>query len=477
MGALEMGAQRCAEDRIERDHLGEVSIPAGSLWGVNTYRALENFTAGSEKLGEYPILVAALAAVKQAAAQTNADLKLLSPSVSSAIIGSCEEIRAGSHLDQFPIEMLQGGAGTSTNMNVNEVIANLALIRLGAQPGEYHVVGPNEHVNLGQSTNDVYPAALKLAVLEYGLALIRGIQHLQAAFGRKAVQFAGQVKVGRTQLQDAVLMTLGQEFGAYAESMREEVTSMTRALAGMREHHLGGTAIGTGVNADPRYGELVTRHLRDITGVDTSTAPDLIEATQDVGSFVTVSGALKRVAIKLSKCCNDLRLLSSGPRAGLNEVTLPPRQAGSSIMPGKVNPVIPELVNQIAFDVVGADTTITLAAEAGQLQLNAFEPVIGYSLLKGLARVERGCVILADRCIDGIEANSERLNLMVEASLAPATLLSRVIGYRAAAEIAQHALMTGSSVRDVALDRAVLSSAELDDVIGSAALNNSTGIR
>ena len=367
--------------------------------------------------------------------------------------------------DQFVVDVIQGGAGTSTNMNANEVIANRALEILGHAKGEYAHLHPNEHVNMSQSTNDVYPTALKLATYVGIFRLVDAMAYLRRAFERKAEEFADVLKMGRTQLQDAVPMTLGQEFSTYAVMLGEDEERLKEAALLIREMNLGATAIGTGINAHPDYAPLVCRRLAEISGVPVVTAPNLIEATQDCGSFVQLSGVLKRVAVKLSKTCNDLRLLSSGPRAGFGEINLPPRQAGSSIMPGKVNPVIPEVVNQIAFEVIGNDMTVTFAAEAGQLQLNAFEPIIAHSLFKSVLHLRKGCKALADYCIDDITANRESLRASVERSIGIVTALNPYIGYANATEIAAEAHLSGRGVAEIVLERKLMSPAQLADVL------------
>src|SRR5208282_2638029 len=352
--------------RVEHDLLGERQVPAGAYFGVHTLRAFENFPITGNPISIYPDLIRALACIKQAAALANQELGLLDQDRTDAIVKACEEIRAGELHDQFVVDVIQGGAGTSTNMNANEVIANLALERMGHQRGEYQFLHPNEHVNMSQSTNDVYPTALKVATYFSIFRLIDAMSVLRRGFETKAEEFCDVLKMGRTQLQDAVPMTLGQEFSTYAVMLGEDEERLKEASLLIREINLGATAIGTGINAHPQYASLVCQRLREITGIPLITSPNLIEATQDCGGFVQLSGVLKRVAVKLSKTCNDLRLLSSGPRAGLGEINLPPVQAGSSIMPGKVNPVIPEVVNQIAFEVIGNDVTVSFAAEAGQ---------------------------------------------------------------------------------------------------------------
>ncbi len=452
-------------ERLEHDLLGERAVPASVYYGVHTLRAIENFPISGTPIAVYPELIKALAAIKQAAAQTNLQLGLLDASHAAAIISACQEIRGGALHAHFVVDVIQGGAGTSTNMNANEVIANRALEILGHARGDYAQLHPNEHVNMSQSTNDVYPTALKLAGYVGVQQLIAAMQVLRDAFGDKAREFADVLKMGRTQLQDAVPMTLGQEFSTYEEMLSEDIARLREASLLICEINLGATAIGTGINAHPEYAGLVRQHLASITGIPVLTAPNLVEATQDCGSFVQLSGVLKRVAVKLSKVCNDLRLLASGPRAGLGEINLPPMQAGSSIMPGKVNPVIPEVVNQIAFEVIGNDVTISFAAEAGQLQLNAFEPIIAHSLFKSVAHLRAGCLTLAERCVRGISANREQLRRSVENSIGLVTALNPYIGYANATEIAQEALLSGASVYDLVLARGLLSRAQLDEIL------------
>jgi len=451
--------------RTEHDLIGDRAVPADAYSGVHTLRALENFPISGTAISIYPDLVAALACVKQAAAIANAELGLLDERRAHAIRLACEEVREGRLLEQFVVDVIQGGAGTSTNMNANEVIANRALERLGHEKGEYQYLHPLDHVNLSQSTNDVYPTAVKLA-LQFGIKrLVLELSHLRKSFEAKAREFGNVLKVGRTQLQDAVPMTLGQEFSTYAVMLGEDEQRLAEAATLIREINLGATAIGTGINAHPDYAALVTRRLSEISGVAFVVSPNLVEATQDAGAFVQLSGVLKRVAVKLSKTCNDLRLLSSGPRAGLGEITLPAVQAGSSIMPGKVNPVIPEVVNQIAFEVVGNDITVTLAAEAGQLQLNAFEPIIAHSLFKSLAHLAAGCRTLADRCINGIRANSARARQLLDDSTALVTALNPFIGYARASEIAQEALRTNARVYDLVLAKGYMTREQLDEIL------------
>jgi aspartate ammonia-lyase len=451
--------------RFEHDLLGDREVPADAYYGIHTLRAVENFPITGQTVATRPDLICALACIKEAAALTNAELGLLDPARRDAIVGTCREIRAGALHDQFVVDLMQGGAGTSTNMNANEVIANRALELMGHDRGDYARLHPNEHVNLGQSTNDVYPTALKIASW-FGISrLLDAMAVLRSAFEAKAAEFADVLKMGRTQLQDAVPMTLGQEFGTYARMLAEDEARLSEAAQLIREINLGATAIGTGITAHPGYAALVRSRLAEITGIDLITAPDLVEATQDCGAFVQISGVLKRIAVKLSKTCNDLRLLSSGPRAGLNEINLPARQAGSSIMPGKVNPVIPEVVNQVAFEVIGNDVTITFAAEAGQLQLNAFEPVIAYSLFRSLAHLHAACLTLEANCVRGITANHDRLRESVEQSIGIVTALNPYIGYGNATEVALEAHRTGRGVYDLVLDRRLMPKTQLDAVL------------
>src|SRR5258705_7796148 len=393
--------------RIEHDLLGDRAVPADAYYGIHTLRALENFPISGTPISIYPDLIEALACVKQAAAIANSELGLLDDKRALAIRLACEEIREGKLHDEFVVDVIQGGAGTSTNMNANEVICNRALEILGHPKGEYQQLHPLDHVNLSQSTNDVYPTAIKLALIFGIRRLLVEMSSLRKAFEAKAAEFESVLKVGRTQLQDAVPMTLGQEFSTYAVMLGEDEQRLAEAAALVREINLGATAIGTGINAHPDYAPLVTRRLSEVSGADFISAPNLIEATQDAGSFVQLSGVLKRIAVKLSKTCNDLRLLSSGPRAGLGEISLPAVRAGSSIMPGKVNPVIPEVVNQIAFEVIGNDITVTMAAEAGQPQLHAFEAIHAHSLFKSLYHLAAGCRTLTDRCLGGSPANRD----------------------------------------------------------------------
>ncbi len=460
-----------ATTRTEHDLLGDLEVPQDRYYGVHTVRASENFPITGITLQMYPIFITALADVKQAAAQANRAIGALEPAKADAIIAATQDIRAGALHDQFIVDMIQGGAGTSTNMNVNEVIANRGLEHLGHQRGEYQYLHPLQDVNLGQSTNDVYPTAVNIALDSYIVKLDAALEILHGSFLRKAAEFADVIKMGRTQLQDAVPMTLGQEFAAYGITLAEDRARLQEARLLLHELNLGGTAIGTELNAHPEYREQAIARLREITGIPTLvSALDLVEATSDVGVFVQLSGVLKRVAVKLSKTCNDLRLLSSGPRAGFNEINLPARQAGSSIMPGKVNPVIPEVVNQVAYEVIGNDVTVTMAAEGGQLQLNAFEPIIAHSLFASLDHLAAAAVVLAERCIDGITANRELLRERVANSIGLVTALSPRIGYENATDIAQEALLSGRGVAEIVADRGLLSRAQIDELISPAAI-------
>lgn len=475
--------------RLEHDLLGEREIPQDALYGVQTLRATENFPISDVQLHEFPTLVEALASVKEAAALANCELGLLDKKTCNAIVAACQEIRGAEgsdgllegspslrssnrpsepsarHHEHFIVDMIQGGAGTSTNMNANEVIANRALQILGKSPGDYEVVHPNNHVNLSQSTNDVYPTAIKLAMHSSITDLQAAMGSLAGAFLRKGEEFSPHIKMGRTQLQDAVPMTLGQEFTAFAHTILEDVDRLGEAQALIREINMGATAIGTGINAPRGYAESVRRELSRVTGIPLITAPDLVEATADTGAFVQLSGVLKRCAVKLSKICNDLRLLSSGPRAGLGEINLPAMQPGSSIMPGKVNPVIPEVVNQVCFDVIGGDVTVTMAAEAGQLQLNVFEPIIAYRLLRSMLTMERACKVLQEKCVEGITANPDRMRWFVENSIGIVTALVPAIGYEKSSQIAKEALNTGRGVYDLVLEKQLMSKADLDRLL------------
>jgi aspartate ammonia-lyase len=450
--------------RIEKDFLGEKRIPDDKYYGVQTLRGMENFHITGIPMGSEPYFVKALAYVKKAAALANRDLGVLDARVANAIVGACDRLIAGEMRDQFVTDFIQGGAGTSTNMNANEVIANMALESLGYAKGEYHHVSPNDHVNFGQSTNDVYPTAFRLALILRLTAYMQSLSALSAAFFAKAKEFDRVLKMGRTHLQDAVPMSLGQEFHGWGTTIGEEVHRIAEVRALLHEINLGATAIGTTVTAHPGYPELATRYLSEITGTKFILAGDLIEATSDTGAYVLLSGVLKRTSSKLTKICNDIRLLASGPRCGFNEINLPQMQPGSSIMPGKVNPVMPEVVNQVGFLVIGLDLTVTLAASAGQLQLNVMEPVITYALFTSISAMENAVDSLRVHCIDGITANAERSRDMVLNSLAIVTLLKPVLGYKLCAEIAREGYETGKSLHEIVVhERKLMSQARWDE--------------
>ncbi len=451
------------EMRIEKDSLGELPVPADADYGIHTARAVVNFPITGTKLRDFPELVQSLVMTKKAAALANLELGALKLETGKAIIAACDHLLVENKFKDFVVDMLQGGAGTSTNMNANEVIANVALRLMGKARGDYRSISPNDHVNLSQSTNDVYPTAVRLTMLRCCPELLAAQKALCESLMKKAVDFDPVIKVGRTQLMDAVPMRLGSEFRAFAVTVGEDIDRLREFSSLLREVNLGGTAIGTGINTPAHYPAAVVRCLSEVSGVELKTAGDLIEATSDMGAFVTFSGVLKRIAVKLSKICNDLRLLGSGPRAGLGEIKLPPVQAGSSIMPGKVNPVIPEVVNQIAYQVIGNDLTVTLAAEAGQLQLNAMEPVIVLNILQSMRMLTRGMGVLRERCIDGIEADEDRCRELLDRSLITVTALNPFIGYDAAARIAKLALASGRTIRDVALSEGAMTEAQLDE--------------
>ena len=457
--------------RVETDSLGERRIPADVYWGVHTSRALENFPIAHRPIAVYSTFVEALAMVKLAAARANAEIGALDPRKAELIEQACREILDGKLHDQFVVGIIQGGAGTSTNMNANEVIANRALELGGWQKGDYARIHPIDDVNRSQSTNDTYPTAVKIALSLLLRSLLDELWALRESFSRKGVEFKHVLKVGRTQLQDAVPMTLGQEFHGFATTLAEDYERLKETTWLLAEVNIGATAIGTGITADPRYGAATLGYLRELSGLDLETAPDLIESTSDAGAFMSFSGALKRSAVKLSKICNDLRLLSSGPQAGFGEINLPPMQAGSSIMPGKVNPVIPEVVNQVAFSIIGADATVTAAAEAGQLQLNAFEPVIANFLLQSITWLRQACLTLRINCVDGITANEERLETMVGSNIGVITALTPHIGYAAAAALAKTALLTNRSVADLVVEAGLMPRDQVTKLLSPARLS------
>ena len=444
------------ETRLEHDSLGEIAIPALAYWGVHTARALRNFPITGKPISIYPDLITGYACVKQAAARANAEIGVLSQEHADLIDAACEEIKQGALREEFVVDILQGGAGTSTNMNVNEVIANRALELGGYEKGDYAHLHPLDDVNRSQSTNDTYPTAFKIGLQIALIRLLDELQLLEDAFAAKGHEFAGILKVGRTQLQDAVPMTLGQEFSGFATTLEEDHSDLEAIFPYLREVNLGATAIGTGIASDPKYAEAARRHLSEIMDYELVTARNLVAATSDVGVFLKLSGVLKTSAMKLSKIANDLRLLASGPQAGLNEIHLPAVQAGSSIMPGKVNPVIPESVSQVAFTVAGADLVVTMAAQAGQLQLNAFQPVVAHSLFQSLQWMTMVMATLREQCVVGITANTERLEQMVARSVGVVTALVPIIGYEAAAELAHRGLATGESIVDMVVEKGLM---------------------
>lgn len=453
------------EMRIESDSLGELSVPKDAYYGIQTERAIRNFQISKTKISDYRELIRALGIIKLAAARANYELGTLDKERFEPIEKACIRVMEGDFDDQFPVDMFQGGAGTSTNMNANEVVANVALEICGREKGDYKYISPNDHVNLSQSTNDAYPTALKICLYAKSQILVKHIQMLVDSFRAKGKEFAHIIKMGRTENQDAVPMTLGQEFEAFAENLSEEITRINQMAALFLEINMGATAIGTGINAAKGYAELVTKKLSEICGEVFIKAPNLIEATPDTGSYVIYSSALKRLAVKLSKISSDLRLLSSGPRCGLHEINLPPLQPGSSIMPGKVNPVAPELMNQISFKVIGNDLTVTFAAEAGQLQLNAMEPVIMQSLCESIIYLRNGMDMLREKCINGITANEEVCRNMVYNSIGVITALNPYIGYKNSAMIANEALKTGRGVYDLVLEHKLMDKEALDKAL------------
>jgi aspartate ammonia-lyase len=451
--------------RREHDSLGERELPDHAYFGVQTARAVENFQISGVPLSNFEHFINALAFVKKAAAMANHDLGVLAEPRMKAVCAACDEILAGRLHEQFVVDMFQGGAGTSTNMNANEVIANRGLEILGHAKGEYEHLHPNDDVNCSQSTNDVYPTAIKLAVILSLQDLLGAMGELRQALERKTAEFSGVLKMGRTENQDAVPMTLGQEFGAYGRMIESAAEALRRAATELLDVNMGATAIGTGINSPPGYAERVTELLALVSGLPVRKAENLVEATQDSGCFAQMSGTMKRAAVQISKICNDLRWLSSGPRCGLNEINLPPMQPGSSIMPGKVNPVIPELVNQICYQIIGYDTVISMAAEASELELNMAEPIIAYDLLHGMMILKNACITLTSRCIAGITANADRCRHYVESSIGLVTALNPVLGYEKSAAIAKEALKTGGNVYDLVLEKKWLTQAQLDDLL------------
>tara|TARA_B100001063_G_scaffold87952_1_gene81802 strand:+ start:10325 stop:11722 length:1398 start_codon:yes stop_codon:yes gene_type:complete len=453
------------EYRIEKDFLGDKKIEKDAYYGIQTLRAKENFDITHTDMSLFPTFIKSLAKVKKACALTNFELGDLTDRQRDAIVQACNEIIDGKFHDQFIVDPIQGGAGTSSNMNANEVIANRALEIIGEKRSAYHIIHPNNHINMSQSTNDVYPTAIKLTLHELIYKLKDSLRYLRDIFNEKAIEFKDVLKMGRTQLQDAVPMTLGQEFKTYSVMIDEDIFRLRDAQALLKVVNLGATAIGTGINSKAAYKRKVISNLREVTGVDYETATDLIEATQDTGAFVHISGILKRVAIKISKICNDLRLLSSGPRAGFNEINLPKVQPGSSIMPGKVNPVIPEVVNQVAFEIIGADVTISMACEGGQLQLNVFEPLVAYKLFTSINMMRRSFYTLGEKCIKGITANEDICMEYILNSVTIVTSLNPILGYEKCSALAKEALATNRRVYDIVLEQELFTKEELDKLL------------
>lgn len=461
---LPLGA-RAAETRVEHDSLGERQIPAAAYWGAQTSRALENFPFDTHPVRHFPNFIVAYAYVKKAAALANHELGILPTDRMKGIVAACDEVIAGKLQDQFPIDMMQGGAGTSTNMNVNEVIANRGLELMGHKRGEYKYLHPNDDVNLSQSTNDNYPTAAKLAVLLQMRQTMKSLEGLKAALAAKGVEFADVIKMGRTEMQDAVPVTLGQEFNGFADTINEGLTQLSQARDAFYKVNLGGTAIGTGLNSPPKYGKLAIAKLAELTGFPFVQSNDLVGASSDGAGYIEMSGAMKRVGIAMSKIANDLRLMSSGPRTGFYEITLPPLQPGSSIMPGKVNPVIPEVTSSIVYQLAGYDTAITMAAELSSLELNPVECIIVYDLLSGAALLDKGARVFTEKCVVGVQANKERDATMVRSSIGLVTALNPVLGYEQSAAIAKEALRTGRPVYDLVLEKGLLSKEKLDEML------------
>lgn len=448
--------------RIESDLLGELKVPIDAYYGVQTQRALNNYRISCNRMSDYPDFVISVAYVKWAAALANAELGVLDKRIADAIACACKEIVEGQFRKEFPVDMMQGGAGTSVNMNANEVIANRALEIMGYEKGDYSHCSPNDHVNCAQSTNDAYPTTIRYTFIRMNKKLVESLRLLIESFKSKGEEFSDVIKMGRTQLQDAVPMTAGQEFMAFAHNLEEEILNLERSVSLLHEINMGGTAIGTGLNAVPGFAQKCTEKLSELCGDKMILASDLVEATPDTGAYVHYSSSLKRLAIKLSKICNDLRLLSSGPRCGLNEINLPPMAPGSSIMPGKVNPVIPEITNQVCYKVIGNDTTVSFAAEAGQLQLNVMEPVIAHSIIESVTWLTNVMNTLREKCIDGITINKERCFEMVKNSIGIVTALNPYIGYKNSTKVAKEALITGHSVYDIVLEEGLMTKEKLD---------------
>ena len=451
--------------RIESDLIGSMEVPAEALYGVQTLRGIENFPISCFHLSDYPLFINGLAVTKLAAAKANYELGLLTDGQFNAISQACKEILEGKHHDQFPVDMIQGGAGTTTNMNANEVIANRALQIMGYQPGEYQYCSPNDHVNCSQSTNDAYPTAIHMGLYATHLEFLKHYELLIESFEKKAVEFADIIKMGRTQLEDAVPMTLGQTFGAFASILRDEIRNVNFAAEEFLTVNMGATAIGTGICSEPGYAEKCVAALREITGWDVKLAPNLVAATSDTSCMVGYSSALRRISTKMNKICNDLRLLASGPKCGLHEFDLPARQPGSSIMPGKVNPVIPEVMNQISYKVIGNDLCVAMSSEEAQMELNAMEPVMAQCCFESAAIMMNGFDTLRVNCVDGITANPEQCRKYVHDSFGVVTALNPIIGYKNSTKIAKEAMATGKSVYDLVLEHDILSKEDLDTIL------------
>ncbi len=454
--------------RTERDLLGEREVPADAYYGIQTARALENFQITGVPISLYPDLITAFAMVKMAAAKANRDCGVITEHICDGIVAAAQEVIQGKLLEQFAVDVIQGGAGTSTNMNLNEVIANRAIELMGYERGDYSHCRPNDDVNASQSTNDAYPTAIKLALLISNKRLVSELRELIAAFRAKGAEFSDLLKMGRTHLQDAVPMTLGQEFCAFGLTLEGEIHSLEAGAGTLLEINMGGTAVGTGLNAPPNYSAKVTQYLSEVSGYPFELAPDLVEATQDTQGFVLYSAMLKSLAIKMIKVCNDLRLLASGPRTGFAEIRLPERQPGSSIMPGKVNPVIPEVMNQVCFKVIGNDLTVSLGAQAGQLQLNVMEPVIATSVLESIRMMINGSATLRVNCIQGIQANPETCQSYVDKSIGVVTALVPILGYKASTALAAEALRTGKGVVELVREKGLLSEEQIADILEPA---------
>ena len=460
-----------SKTRLEQDLLGERHVPIDAYYGIHTLRAIENFNISKMTISDAPEFIRGMVMTKKAAAMANKELGVIPSHVARYIIEACDLIlQTGKCMDQFPSDAFQGGAGTSVNMNSNEVIANLALELMGKEKGQYEFIDPNDHVNKSQSTNCTYPTGFRIAVYNSITTLVNSVDYLGAAFELKSKEFSGILKMGRTQLQDAVPMTVGQEFHGWSVTLNEEIRSLNYTAKLLLEVNLGATAIGTGLNTAPGYQNFAVKYLSQVSGLECVPSEDLIEATSDCGAYVMVHSALKRLAIKLSKICNDLRLLSSGPRTGLNEINLPQMQAGSSIMPAKVNPVIPEVVNQVCYKVIGNDTTIAFAAEAGQLQLNVMEPVIAQSMFESLEMLNNACINLRDKCIDGITVNKEVCENHVLNSIGIVTYLNPLIGHHQGDRVGKICAQTGKSVREVVLELGLLTEKQIDDTFSVANL-------